>query len=78
MKKTFLSIGAIVLVAIAGFGVSKSMSNNEPKLSMQVMANVEALTGGEITVEDICVGPTDKICIIDGMKFNATKYPSSK
>lgn len=46
MKKTFFSIATIVAV-IAGFGVSKSMDNNEPKLSDQVMANIEALTDNE-------------------------------
>lgn len=66
MKRTFFSIAAIVLVAIAGFGVSKSMENNEPELSMQVMANIEALTGGEITVGKLCYGPTSNDCTTEG------------
>jgi hypothetical protein len=55
MKKKVLSgLFALALLATAGYGVNQKVKSNA-YLSDLALANVEALAGGEVTVEQACM-----------------------
>lgn len=64
-KKAILStVFTIALVAVAGFGINKSVNNNI-NLNDLALANVEALANGEIDFPWLCQQTSPKVCIID-------------
>ena len=64
-KKAILStVFAIALVAVAGFGINKSV-NNDMNLSDLALANVEALAQTETGQGFECFKPYDAICYTD-------------
>jgi len=65
MKKVLLSsIFAVALLATAGWGVNKSMSN-DAGLSDMALSNVEALANGEVTFPYLCRHTSADDCVND-------------
>lgn len=72
-KKVLSSVFALALLATAGWGVNKSMSN-DAGLSDLALANVEALAQGEVTFPWLCMQTTPDHCITeDGYEYTGER-----
>lgn len=70
MKKFILSVVAVA--AFASYNVYRSNNNETEGMSDTMLANVEALAGGEIYFPFYCAG--SGYCAIDGVAYEGTKY----
>ena len=64
-KKIFSSVFALALLATAGWGVNKSMSN-DANLNDLALSNVEAFANGEIYIGVPCMNTNRYLCIYLG------------
>lgn len=63
-KNLFKSLLAAGIVAVGGYGITKSIGNDSAELDMLTLANVEALADGESGSN--CIGSRFKVNPIPG------------
>lgn len=72
-KKVLRAALMAAVVAVAGYGVCTNQTK-EQAMSDIMLENAEALAGGEVEIEAICMGPSGT-CIVysDGYKIDGRR-----
>lgn len=71
MKTNSIILSIVAIAALASYNIYRSNSETE-NMSDTMLANVQALAGGEIYFPFYCAGLG--YCAIDGVAYEGTKY----